>query len=747
MAHIALALTRARAAGDWRERGIQVKRLLLSASAALFAASGVAHAQHPASPSPPPPPPAEESAPVEAQEEEDPIIVLAPGDQVRIDRRTYTLRNDPLAQSTNMFDVLGRIPSVSVAPSGAISLLGAENVTIQINGQPVPGTNLEQVLRGITGAEVERIEVITNPGAQHSAAASGGIINIITRQRLDAGLTGSVQAGIDTLGGHHVGVSPNWSRGAWSLSGGIGLWGGQQTNDFRRERTMLGSGDMTLEEGDSEVEYAGYYLSRLTLGYRPTERRRFTLAVDRTRGGNDILRQTETTESGTPLSAQSNLNMVEFYHEGVTLEFQQDGERPRELFKANLNLGNNGVEFEQAFAFDPVLGTASEFISTNTQDTDSLNSRIEYERPFGEEHFLSMGVALDASEHEIETARQTLVGPAIPPDYVALLEGRQETQAVFGTYQFPIGEWTLQPGVRAENYRREVVSGGLETDTVDMRYFPSIHVRRGWGEHIDIDLSYTSRIQRPGLQQLDPALRFIDVNRAITGNPNLEPSLTDAYEANFTYQNRGRSFSLTFYDRISDDIFSPFTETQLDGTILTTTVNAGTSEQRGVQAILRGPISERWRYSANINVLNRQFDVLSGGVISRRDELEYDGAASLDYRDPDQNAVGADQLQFELRFQGPRHTLQSDLDEFVIANFTWRRKLTDRLYGTLTAQDIFSSQNNVNETTTDTYFERTEFSSPGARVRFAITYQFGSGPQRPPPDQQQPPGGPPIPMQ
>jgi len=711
-----------------------------------MAAGGVAQAQHhPASP--PPPPPAESEAAADADiQEEDSIVVLAPGDQVRIDRRTYTLREDPVAQSSNMFDVLGRIPSVTVAPSGAITLLGADNVTIQINGQPVPGTNLEQVLRGITGGEVERIEVITNPGAQYSAAATGGIINIITRQRMNGGMNGSIQAGIDTLGSYHVGVSPSWSRGPWSLSGGFGLWGGQQSQDFRRERTVFSSGVTTLEEGEQEVEFGGRYLSRLTLGYRPTERRRFTVAVDHVRGGNDILRETETTQSGAPVSAQSISNQVEFRNDQLNFEFQQDGSQPREVLKAFAMVQSHGVELEQIFDFAPVVGTPTQVAAANSIDLMNANARIEYERPFSEDRFLTTGISFDSSDQEIENARQTLLGPAVPPDYVALLEGQQQTLAAFGTLQFDVGDWTLQPGVRAENYRREVVSGGLESDDVDLRYFPSVHIRRGLGEHTNVDLSYTSRIQRPGFQQLDPALRFVDVNRAIRGNPNLEPSLTDAYEANFTYQNRGRSFSLTFYDRISEDIFSPFTETTPGGVIVTTTVNAGISEQRGVQAILRGPLSERWRYSANVNLMEREFDFLSGGVITRRDEFEYDGSASLDYRDPDQNAIGADQLQFELRFQGPRHTLQSDLDEFVIANFTWRRKLSDRLYGTLMAQDVFSTQNNVNEITTDTHFERTEFSSPGARVRFALTYQFGSGPQRPPQDQQAP-GAPPIPMQ
>lgn len=677
---------------------------------------------------------------------EDPIVVLAPTDQVRIDRRTYTLRDDPLAQSTNMLDVLGRIPSVTVAPSGTISLLGADNVTIQVNGQPVPGTNLEQVLRSLTGGEVERIEVISNPSAQYSAAASGGIINIITRQRLNGGFNGNVQAGADTLGAYQLGVSPNWSSGPWSLSGGIGLWSGQQSQDFERERNVFSSGDNTLETGDQEIEFGGRYVSRVTLGYRPTERRRMSVALDNVRGGNDILRETATTLNGAPFSTQSNLNEVEFYNDQINLDFQQDGTTAREQLRATSMFQSHGVDFNQTFGFDPVVGPTSQALATNSVDLRLSNTRLEYDRPFGEDRFLSVGLAFDHSSQEIRSSRTTLAGPAVPPDYASLLMGRQQTLAGYGTFQFETGDWTWQPGVRLENYRREVVSGGLEDDDVELDTFPSIHLRRELTDDINVDLSYTTRIQRPGFNQLDPSLRFVDVNRALQGNPNLDPSFTDAYEANFTYQSGGRNFSLTFYDRISEDIFSPFTFTQPDGTIVTTTVNAGMSEQRGVQAILRGPINDRWRYSANVNLLNRQFDVLSGGVIQRRDEMEYDGAVSLDYREPDQNAVGADQLQFELRFQGPRHSLQTDTDEFIVANFTWRRKLTDRLYGTLTAQDIFSTQNNVNEVTTAAYFERTEISSPGARVRLALTYQFGSGPQRPPQDQPQQ-GPPPIPTQ
>jgi outer membrane receptor protein involved in Fe transport len=306
-------------------------------------------------------------------------------------------------------------------------------------------------------------------------------------------------------------------------------------------------------------------------------------------------------------------------------------------------------------------------------------------------------------DQELENGLQLIAG-AGPPPYQLDLAGVQQTLAAYATYQFETGDWTWLPGLRAEHYRREVVSLGLESDTDDARLFPSLHIRRALTPSINIDLSYTSRIQRPGFQQLDPAVRFFDVNRAFSGNPALEPTTTDAYEANIVYQQEGANFSLTFFDRISDDIVSQFTQLTPGGVVLTMPVNAGTSEQRGLQAILRGPIGERWRYSLSGNVLNREFDVLSGGAISRRSETEYDGIAQLDYGDADQNAIGADQLQFEVRFQGPRFGLQSETEAYVTANFTWRRRVTRRLFAVASVQDIFDSTDQISEITTDDYF-------------------------------------------
>jgi outer membrane receptor protein involved in Fe transport len=422
-----------------------------------------------------------------------------------------------------------------------------------------------------------------------------------------------------------------------------------------------------------------------------------------------------------------------FDNRQLIFDAQQTGALPREVLKFNGVLQRTEFASVQNISVNPNGGPAQNFTTLYGSEANIANAKVDFERPFGEEQFLTLGAAIDTIDQDILSERDTITGPSPIPDYDSLVEGRSQTVAAYGTYQFVTGDWTWQPGVRAENYRREVIGAGGETDASDLEWFPSIHIRRHLFSSVELDISYTSRIQRPGFQQLDPSLRFLDTNRANAGNPNLQPAMTDAYEINLTHQSGGRSYGLTFYDRITDDVFSPFVEEQPDGTIVTTTVNAGTSEQRGLQAIMRGPIGANWRYSLTANLLNREFDAIDGGSLTRRSEFEYDGVAQIDWSDEDQNAIGADQLQFEVRFQGPRHTLQSDLNEFVVANATWRRRLTPRLFGVLSVHDIFASQDQIQETTTADYFERTETQSPGTRFRLGLTYQFGDATGRPPP--------------
>lgn len=129
--------------------------------------------------------------------------------------------------------------------------------------------------------------------------------------------------------------------------------------------------------------------------------------------------------------------------------------------------------------------------------------------------------------------------------------------------------------------------------------------------------------------------------------------------------------------------------------------------------------------------------MLSGAGRSRRSQFEYSGNAQIEWRAPRQNEPGADQIQFNVQFQGPRATLQGKTEESLLANLVWRRRVTDRLSLTVRWSDLFDSNTTRTRIRTGDAFDYVENRGVPPRVFFSLNYQFGSLTE--PPQQDQPP--------
>ena len=119
------------------------------------------------------PPPAESAADVVE------IVGRRAGDALKIDRRSYQVRQTPNSAQKDVYQLLRGVPAVTIAPDNRIQLLGTAGVTLQVDGRTVP----PDVLPSLHGRDIERIEIITNPSAQYSAQGSGGIVNILLRRQ------------------------------------------------------------------------------------------------------------------------------------------------------------------------------------------------------------------------------------------------------------------------------------------------------------------------------------------------------------------------------------------------------------------------------------------------------------------------------------------------------------------------------------------------------------------------------------
>jgi outer membrane receptor protein involved in Fe transport len=141
-------------------------------------------------------------APAEAPDQSDVIEVVGTrSDQaLKIDRRTYRVQQNPHTAQKDSVQLLRGLPAVTITPDDTIMLLGAPNVTIQIDGRPVSNPDTIAYLRTLHGSDIERIEIITNPSAQYSALGTGGIINFVLRKKQDEGVSGNASSEITSLG-------------------------------------------------------------------------------------------------------------------------------------------------------------------------------------------------------------------------------------------------------------------------------------------------------------------------------------------------------------------------------------------------------------------------------------------------------------------------------------------------------------------------------------------------------------------
>jgi len=117
----------------------------------------------------------------------------------------------------------------------------------------------------------------------------------------------------------------------------------------------------------------------------------------------------------------------------------------------------------------------------------------------------------------------------------------QDVQAFYFTYQRPFGPLTAQIGLRAEAVQIDVnqVTSGITDENSYTGLYPTLHLAYELSDSQQLTASYSRRIQRPGAQDLNPYVIFVDPFNLRAGNPDLDPQITDSFEAAWQFRANG----------------------------------------------------------------------------------------------------------------------------------------------------------------------------------------------------------------
>ena len=115
--------------------------------------------------------------------------------EVKPDRTVFNVDGTINSVGSDAIELLRKAPGVLVDNNNNLSVLGRSGVMIYVDGKrlPLAGDDLANYLQNLPAEQIDRIDIITNPGARYEAEGNAGIIDIRLKKDKRFGSNGSLK--------------------------------------------------------------------------------------------------------------------------------------------------------------------------------------------------------------------------------------------------------------------------------------------------------------------------------------------------------------------------------------------------------------------------------------------------------------------------------------------------------------------------------------------------------------------------
>ena len=475
----------------------------------------------------------------------------------RVDRKVINVGKDLTTAGASASDIMNNIPSVNVdAQTGEISLRGNSNVRVMVDGK-LSNVPVAQLLKQIPSTAIKSIELITNPSAKYNPEGMSGIINIVLHKNANIGFNGNVNMGL-TKGieaKFNSSVDLNYRNGKFNFYGNYGNNIGKYVNDgsiLRIDENSRQKFDF-FNNNKSHLYKLGvdFYLNdKNTISFF-TNQNIFDGTGD---GKTQVTYFNDMSRNVTQLFFDDSNNSSEQYNFDYKLDFNKEGHN------IELEVDHNQFKSEQDANFSSTGATTypnyMDFVDTDRTQT---TANLDYVNPLDSISKLEIGLQSRNFETNVDysSTGQTFnsQGNLVPTPSTEFVYA-MDIYSAYATFGQSYEKWSYQMGVRIEDVQVKADTNAVRAFTDKYtEIYPSGFLTYKPNEKDQLQISYSRRVDRPGLQQVNPIREFATPLISSFGNPNLVPQFTSSYEANYT--KRIKNGSITggvFYRSITDEI-------------------------------------------------------------------------------------------------------------------------------------------------------------------------------------------------
>jgi hypothetical protein len=484
--------------------------------------------------------------------------------EVRADKTILNVEGTINATGTDVLGLLRKSPGVMVDKDDNLSLAGKNGVKVYIDGKPTPlaGADLANYLKSIQSAQVEAIELITNPSAKYDAAGNAGIINIKLKKNKAFGTNGSVNAG------YNIGVYPKYNGGINlnHRNKGINIFGNYNYSNnrvntvFNVYRSLL---DTIFDNKTDAIMLNKNHVFKTGIDFFINNKNTFGVLVN-----GDISENSFNNNSHTPIIYKptgvvdrilvaNNVNKIKGNNVNFNLNYRFADTAGHELnLDADYGLfRNKGNQLQPNYYYNPsgsLLLSQVMYRFISPTDIDIYTFKADYEQNYKKGR---LGVGGKISAINTGNNFQRFNVSQLSPEQKSLdvsrsnqFDYKENINAVYVNYNRQLKGKMIQFGVRMENTVSTGDSYGLNADgsvnnSSKQRFkrnytdfFPSAAITFNKNPMNQWGLSYSRRIDRPAYQDLNPFEFKLDEYTFMRGNTNLRPQYTNIVTLTNSYK-------------------------------------------------------------------------------------------------------------------------------------------------------------------------------------------------------------------
>jgi len=697
--------------------------------------------------------------------------------QQKLDRKVITIGKDLSTAGPTASDIMNNLPSVSVdQQTGDISMRGNQNVRVMVDGK-LSNVPVAQLLKQIPSTSIKQIELITNPSAKYNPEGMSGIINIILHKNVNIGFNGDASVGLtyQDEAKFNAGLNMNYRNVKFNFYGNF-------SNNVSKNQNFgnIYRPDDNLDQRFSFLDNNKSNLFKVGVDFYLNDKNTFSFFTNqniydgKTNGSTDIFFSDEPENDQTQLFVSDNENSSSQYNFNYKLDFNKEGHNIE--LEVDYNAYGNDELGDFDFYGAATIPNYDDFVNTE-RDRSTIN--LDYVNPLSETTKLELGVEAQLFNSDIaRTSDQSvgnpfdLTGPNISSPSTNF-EYSRDIYSAYATYGKSWGEkFSLQLGVRAETVEviantKETFAPGITTDDLTnvnsdsevmvsrdndvilksftndyFKIYPSAFFTYTPSEKNQFQLSFSRRVDRPGVGQVNPIREWSTPFISSFGKTSLTPQFTNSIEANYTRSLEKGSITVgVFYRAIENEINRALfvDRTDIENKVILTHDNFDNTSSYGIEVSSNYRPTKWWSLNASFDlysqtqkgIAERLADVENptvDDIIS--DTYEVDNVA-WNFRMFNNFKVTKDLSLSAFGFyRGKARTLQFNVDPMYFVNLGARYSLWEgRGTFSVNYSDIFDTMKFGFEGELP-YKQTGEFNWESNTVYVGLSYRFGGGKYR-----------------